>query len=89
MVDRPGNFDPLSGLPRLIRATRILFGALAWGFRKEEALRLEMLALLVLVPLGLYLGQTPAERVLLIGSVALLLRPSGSSARRQPKMLTS
>jgi len=73
MVERPGNYDSLQGLPRLIRATRVLFEALVWGFRREEALRLELLAMLVLVPAAIYLGQTPVERVLLIGAVTLLL----------------
>jgi diacylglycerol kinase (ATP) len=73
MTDRPQRLEAQSGIARLWRATRILFSTVAWGFRKEEALRLEMIALSVLAPLGYYLGQTPVERVLLIASVVLLL----------------
>ena len=46
---------------------------MVWGFRREEAIRLEMLALLVFVPLGVYLGTDMVERVLLGGSVVMLL----------------
>jgi diacylglycerol kinase (ATP) len=73
MTERPQRFDSLTGFARLWRATRILIGALVWGFKREEALRLELLAILILGPLGFYLGQTPVERVLLIGAVMLLL----------------
>lgn len=65
--------DRLSGIPRLIRATRVSLKALWWGFRNEEALRLEMLALIVLSPLAVWLGESAVERMLLIGSLFLLL----------------
>ncbi len=63
----------LSGFPRLWRATRVLVSALIWGFRKEEALRLELLGILVFVPLGIYLGSDVVERVLLASTIVLLL----------------
>ena len=65
--------DGLSGLERLLRATRIGLGALAWSWRNEEAVRIEVVALAVLLPLALWLGQTGVERVLLIGSALLVL----------------
>ncbi|MCG2634606.1 MAG: diacylglycerol kinase [Gammaproteobacteria bacterium] len=63
----------LNGLPRLWRASRVLVRAMVWGFRREEALRLEMLGLLLLVPLGLYLGDSGVRRALLIAPLFLLL----------------
>ena len=39
----------------------------------EEAFRVESVLALLLIPLGLYLGETGAEKVLLAGSVFLVL----------------
>ena len=61
--------DGLSGLTRLNRATRVGITALAWAFRNEEAFRLEVLGAVVLVPLGLWLGQGGAERALLAAAI--------------------
>lgn len=63
----------LSGFPRLLRATRVSGKALAWALREEEAFRLEVLALLVVIPLALWLGETGAERALLCGAWLLVL----------------
>lgn len=62
-----------NGIPRLIAAARYSFAGLRAAFATEEAFRLEVLGLIILTPLALYLGQTPVERVLLIGSIMLLL----------------
>jgi diacylglycerol kinase (ATP) len=57
---------------------RILFafGYSMKGFKAcyelEEAFRQEVIALIVLVPLGLWLGTTPVERALLVGSLLLV-----------------
>ena len=73
MSPRTGT-DGLKGLPRLVRATRIGLNALAWCFRHEEAARIEMLALLVLLPLALWLGQDGVERaVLAVSALQVLL----------------
>jgi diacylglycerol kinase (ATP) len=61
--------DGLSGITRLQRATRVGFTALSWAFRNEEAFRLEVLGAIVLVPLGLWLGQGGAERALLVAAI--------------------
>ena len=61
------------GIPRLIAAARYSFAGLRSAFSSEEAFRLEVLCLIILTPLALYFGQTPVERVLLIGSVLLLM----------------
>lgn len=42
-------------------------------FRYEEAFRIETLAAIFLLPLGLYLGNTSTEKVLLAGSVLVVL----------------
>ncbi|HEX7966333.1 MAG TPA: diacylglycerol kinase [Gammaproteobacteria bacterium] len=61
--------DGLLGLTRLQRATRVGFTALTWAFLNEEAFRLEVLGSLVLVPLGIWLGQGGAEKALLAAAV--------------------
>jgi len=68
----PDNPYAMSGIPRLWRATRILARTLLWSFRQEEALRLELLALALLLPVALYLGQSGTERALLVAPLFLL-----------------
>ena len=65
--------DGLSGMARLVRATRVGFTALAWAYKEEEAFRIEVLGVLVLFPLGLWLGHTGIERALLCSSVLLVM----------------
>jgi len=43
------------------------------AIRHEEALRIELFLFCLLAPLGLWLGHTPVERVLLVGSLLLVL----------------
>jgi diacylglycerol kinase (ATP) len=61
------------GLARLVAAAGYSFAGLRSAFASEEAFRLEVFTLLVAVPLALWLGESAVERVLLIGSVLLLL----------------
>jgi diacylglycerol kinase (ATP) len=61
------------GLRRLINAARWSMKGFRSTFRNEEAFRQEILLLLVLAPLGYWLGQTGVERALLIGSLFLVL----------------
>ncbi|HEV2112313.1 MAG TPA: diacylglycerol kinase [Gammaproteobacteria bacterium] len=56
-----------------MRATRVGFTALAWAFRNEEAFRLEVSGLVVLLPLSLWLGHSGAERALLAGALLQVL----------------
>ena len=42
-------------------------------FNEEEAFRVEAILALLLIPLGLYLGETGVEKLLLSGSVILVL----------------
>lgn len=42
-------------------------------FREEEAFRVEVILALLLIPLGVFLGDTGSEKALLAGSVFLVL----------------
>ncbi|MES3007004.1 MAG: diacylglycerol kinase [Pseudomonadota bacterium] len=61
------------GIPRLIAAARYSLAGLRAAFASEEAFRLEVLVLVVFTPVALWLGETPVEKVLLIGSLLLLM----------------
>lgn len=61
------------GLARIVRAFGYTFNGLRECYRHEAAFRQEVLAALVLVPLGLWLGGTGVERGLLVGSWLLVL----------------
>ena len=59
---------------------RRILGALTYsckGLRAcyvhEEAFRVEVYLAMIMVPLGLWLGSTPVEKALLVGSVVLVL----------------
>lgn len=64
---------PRRGLSRLIAATRYSVAGIHAAFRNEESVRMEIAAFLVMAPLGLWLGQTPVEQVLLVGSLVFVL----------------
>ncbi|HET7923067.1 MAG TPA: diacylglycerol kinase [Gammaproteobacteria bacterium] len=65
--------DRLRGIPRLWRAARVGLQVLIWAARHEEAIRLELIGVVILIPLGLWLGEDGVERALLCGSVLLVL----------------
>ena len=54
-----------TGLARLQRAVRCSSAGLAAAWKNEEAFRQELLVGLVLLPLGLWLGDSGVERALL------------------------
>lgn len=62
-----------AGMRRLVAATRYSAHGLAAAFRHEEAFRLEVLAAIVLLPAGLWLGEDGTEQALLAGSVVMVL----------------
>lgn len=64
---------PHTGLRRIAYATRYSWQGLCAAWRHEAAFRLECMAALVLAPLGFWLGVTPIERVLLVGSLLIVL----------------
>ena len=56
-----------TGFMRLVRATRYSAQGLHQAWTHEAAFRQEIALTLVLIPAGLWLGQTPVERAVLIG----------------------
>lgn len=70
MTVRP---DKKTGPARLSRAFGSTWRGFAGAWREEEAFRQECLLALVLVPLGLWLGQDGVERALLVGPIFFVL----------------
>lgn len=62
-----------TGLRRIINATRYSLEGFAAALRNEDAFRQELLLAIVLIPLGLWLGDGGAEKALLAGSLLLVL----------------
>jgi diacylglycerol kinase (ATP) len=60
-------------LRRLPNATRYSLAGLRAALRHEEAFRLELLVLVLVVPAAFWLGRSSVERALLIGSWCLVL----------------
>ena len=60
------------GVSRIIKATGYSWQGLRAAYRYEEAFRQEVWLCLVMIPLGLYLGDGGVEKALLVGSVLLL-----------------
>lgn len=60
------------GITRIIRASGYSWQGLRAAWRHEAAFREEILLLLLLVPSGLYLGDTGVEKALLVSSALLL-----------------
>ncbi len=68
-MGKPSN----TGFQRVIRATRYSMQGFTHAWRHEAAFRQELGLTLMMAPLGLWLGSTPLERTLLIGSCVLVL----------------
>jgi len=62
-----------TGLRRILLATRYSLEGLAAALKGEAAFRQELALAVVLVPLGIWLGEDGAQRALLAGSVLLVL----------------
>lgn len=62
-----------TGLRRLINACKYSAQGLQACFKTEEAFRQEVMLACVMVPAGLYLGETAAEKILLAGSILMLM----------------
>jgi diacylglycerol kinase (ATP) len=62
-----------TGLNRILKATVYSWQGLKASYKNEEAFRQELMLAVVLIPLGLYLGEGGVEKVLLVVSVLLLL----------------
>jgi len=61
------------GLNHVIKAFGYSVKGLSAAWRFEEAFRLELLALVVMLPAALWLGHTGVERALMVGSLLLVL----------------
>ena len=61
------------GLERLFKAFGFSIQGLAAAFKNEAAFRQEIYLSLVFIPLGFYLGETGAEKALLVGVILLVL----------------
>jgi len=61
------------GLERLFKAFGFSMQGLSAAFRNEAAFRQEIYLSIVLVPLGIYLGETGTERALLVSVIFLVL----------------
>jgi diacylglycerol kinase (ATP) len=60
------------GFTRIIKATGYSWQGLRAAYRHEAAFRQEIWLCIVMVPLGLYLGDNGVEKALLVSSVLLL-----------------
>jgi diacylglycerol kinase (ATP) len=65
-------YQKARGWRRLVLAFRNSMRGLKACYDLEEAFRLEVFVLIPLLPLGLWLGSSPVERAMLIGSLLLV-----------------
>ncbi len=59
----------IKGIRRILKAFVYSWYGFKAAYKHEESIRLELLAIIIFCPLGLYLGDTGVERVLLVGSI--------------------
>jgi len=71
MADTTGHLPRDPG--RILKAAKWSMQGLQAAWMHESSFRLEVYLFVVLTPVGWWLGQTPVERVLLIGSMLLVL----------------
>jgi diacylglycerol kinase (ATP) len=68
-INKPGHM----GLSHVVKACGYSMQGLKAAWQYEEAFRLELLALIVMLPAALWLGGNGVERALLVGSLLLVL----------------
>ena len=61
------------GVARIIAATRYSMAGLRTAFRNEAAFRQEVIAFLILAPLGIWLGQSATDKVILVAVLVLVI----------------
>ncbi len=66
---KPGN----TGLRRVVNAMFYSVAGLRAAWRTEAAFRQECVAVVVLIPIAVWLGQSAVQRALLLGSCVLVL----------------
>ena len=62
-----------TGVKRLMNATKYSWLGFKTAYKSEEAFRQETWTAIILIPAGLWLGETGMEKALLVGSVVLVL----------------
>ena len=72
-MTQPSPFKSTGGLLRIVRAFGYSLQGLGAAWRHEAAFRQETALAVVLIPLGLWLGNTALERLLLAGVLVLVL----------------
>lgn len=65
--------DNKRGIKRWLRATRCSLAGLRAAVQNESAIREELLLIVIMGPLGAFLGQGGVEKALLLGSLLLIL----------------
>ena len=68
-INKPGT----KGVAHILAAFGYSMQGLKAALKYEEAFRLEVLALVILLPLAIWLGQSATEMALLLGSLFLVL----------------
>ncbi|MDH3614463.1 MAG: diacylglycerol kinase [Gammaproteobacteria bacterium] len=66
---KPGN----TGIRRILRATKFSAQGFAQAWQHEAAFRQELILIVVLTPVGVWLGRTPVEWAILFTSLLLVL----------------
>ena len=69
----PGSSSGKKGIARLIAATGYSIAGFKAAYKYEEAFRLELFSFFVLAPVALFLGESNVEKVLLLGSLVLVM----------------
>ena len=62
-----------TGVKRLLNAFKYSVAGTLAAFKHEDAFRQEVILSIVLIPLAIYLGQTPIEQALMITSILLII----------------
>jgi len=62
-----------TGIKRLINAFKYSVAGTLAAFKHEDAFRQEVILSAILIPLGIYLGQTATEQALMIASILLII----------------
>lgn len=72
-MPEPSPYKSTGGLARIAHALRYSLQGLGAAWRHEAAFRQELMLVAILTPIGLWLGSTAMERLLLVGVLALVL----------------
>jgi len=62
-----------TGIRRLVNAFGYSVAGTLAAFKHEDAFRQEVILSIILIPLAIYLGQSPVEQALMISSILLII----------------